>query len=65
MGVLKDERSQMYFKNGFNEMLKRISPDAVVLYGETKEWIEKLFPTQLEVTHIVNEHIKKLRNYGK
>ena len=65
MGVLRDERSHMYFANGFKEMLKRISPDTVVLYGENKEWISDLFPDQLCVHYIENEHIKRMRNYGK
>ncbi|MEE1415293.1 MAG: DUF4417 domain-containing protein [Prevotellamassilia sp.] len=65
MGVLKDERSHMYFADGFREMLKRISPDAVVLYGESKEWIRELFPSQLHVQHIENERIKRMRNYGR
>lgn len=65
MGAIRDERSQMYFKNGFYEMLKRISPDAVILYGEMKDWMAKLFPTQLEVRHIENEHLSNLRRYGR
>lgn len=65
MGVLKDERSRMYFSNGFKEMLKRISPDAVVLYGENKEWINDLFPKQLCVHYIENERIQRMRNYGR
>lgn len=65
MGVIRDERSQMYFKSGFKEMLKRVSPDSVVLYGEMKEWMTDLFPSQLDLRHIENEHISKLRKYGR
>lgn len=65
MGVLKDERSHMYFANGFKEMLKRISPDAVVLYGENRTWMNELFPDQLCVHYVENERIKRMRNYGR
>ena len=49
---MKDERSRMYFKEGFKEMLKRISPDAVVLYGYSIEWISSFMPKQLDVVTI-------------
>lgn len=65
IGVISDERTIIYFSNGFKEMLKRISPDAVVLYGEKKEWMNELFPSQLEVLHIENERIKRMRRNGR
>lgn len=65
IGVLKDERSHMYFKSGFTEMLKRISPEAVVLYGDYSEWIKELMPSQLDVHHFCHERFNRMRGYGK
>lgn len=55
----------MYFKDGFKEMLKRISPDAVVLYGDNNEWIASLMPKQLDVQHFSHERFNRMRGYGK
>ena len=55
----------MYFKDGFKEMLKRISPDAVVLYGDSNEWIASLMPKQLDVQHFSHERFNRMRGYGK
>lgn len=65
IGTMKDERSRMYFKDGFKEMLKRISPDAVVLYGDNNEWIASLMPKQLDVQHFSHERFNRMRGYGK
>lgn len=65
MGVLKDERSHMYFVNGFTEMLKRVSPDAIIIYGDIREWIVDLFPNQLTVYFVQNEHLNRMRSYGR
>lgn len=65
IGVMRDERSRMYFKDGFNEMLKRISPEAVVLYGDTSDWITSLMPKQLDVHHFCHERFNRMRGYGK
>lgn len=65
IGVLRDERSHMYFKSGFAEMLKRVSLDAVVLYGDCNEWIINLMPSQLDVHHFCHERFNRMRSYGK
>ena len=65
IGVLKDERSHMYFKSGLAEMLKRISPESIVLYGDYNEWIKKLMPSQLDVHHFSHERFNRMRGYGK
>ena len=65
IGTMKDERSRMYFKDGFNEMLKRISPDSVALYGDTNEWITGLMPKQLDVQYFCHERFNRMRGYGK
>lgn len=65
IGAMKDERSRMYFKDGFLEMLKRISPDSVVLYGEHDEWIAGLMPKQLDVHFFSHERFNRMRGYGK
>lgn len=65
IGAMKDERSRMYFKDGFREMLKRISPDSVALYGERNEWITGLMPEQLDVHYFSHERFNRMRGYGR
>lgn len=65
IGTLQDERSRMYFKYGFKEMLKRISPDGVILYGDVNDWTYSLMPKQLDVHHFPHERFKRMRQYGK
>lgn len=65
IGSLRDYRSRMYFKYGFNEMLKRISPDSVILYGDMNEWVRSLMPAQLDVFHYFHERFNKMRSHGK
>lgn len=65
IGTLRDERSKMYFKNGFNEMLKRISPDAIALYGTINDWILSLMPSQLDVRLYEHERFNRMRQYGR
>lgn len=65
VGALQDSRSRMYFKHGFNEMLKRISPDSVILYGDINDWTLGLMPKQLDVHHFPHERFNRMRQYGK
>lgn len=65
IGTLRDERSRMYFRLGFKEMLKRISPDAVILYGDINEAILSWLPRQLYVHHFDHNRYKRARNHGK
>lgn len=65
IGVLQDERSRMYFINGFKEMLRRIYPDAVIIYGELPEWVIQIIPSQLPIYHFEHNRFKRLREYGK
>lgn len=65
IGVIKDERARIYFRNGFIEMLKRISPDAVILYGDINEEILSWMPSQLDVHHFDHNRFKRARNHGK
>jgi hypothetical protein len=37
IGTLRNDKSQMYFKEGFFEMLKRLDPEEVILYGDVPE----------------------------
>lgn len=64
IGAMKDERSRMYFKDGFHEMLKRISPDAVVLYGDRNDWVTEMMPKQLDVHYFCHERFNRMRGYG-
>ena len=65
IGTLKDERSLMYFRNGFMEMLKRISPDAVVLYGDVNEKILSWMPAQLHINIVEHNRFLRARKYGR
>lgn len=64
IGVIRDERSHIYFRNGFSEMLRRVSPDAVILYGETTDWIADIMPSQLDVHYFTHERFNRMR-YGR
>lgn len=64
IGTLRDERSSMYFRCGFNEMLKRICPDHVVIYGDVNEQVKSILPDQLSVSYICHNRFKRARNYG-
>ena len=65
IGTLRDERSQFYFKNGFMEMLKNISPDAVVLYGDVSEKVTSWMPKQLDIHIVEHKRFKRARSHGK
>ncbi len=65
IGVIHDERSRMYFVRGFREMLKRLSPDSIGLYGNHPEWIDSLTPSQLDVNYFCHERFNRMRGYGK
>lgn len=64
IGTLSDERSSMYFRLGFEEMLKRLSPDAVVLYGDVNESLMNWLPKQLHVSHVEHNRFLRARNHG-
>lgn len=64
IGVLGDERSLMYFILGFKEMLKRLSPDAIVLYGDVNDEILSLIPSQLHVQFACHGRFNRAR-HGK
>lgn len=65
IGTLKDERSSMYFRAGFTEMLKRISPDSVILYGDCNERLLGWMPSQLDIHHFEHYRFKRMRGHGK
>lgn len=65
IGTMKDERSRLYFKQGFQEFLKRLSPDAVVLYGDVNEELISWMPSQLDVHTVLHNRFNRARNYGK
>lgn len=65
IGVQRDERSRMYFKKGFKEMLRRISPDAVALYGDVHDWIMEMMPSSLYVRHYNHERFIRMREHGR
>jgi len=65
IGTIRDERAQYYFYNGFNEMLNRIKPDAVILYGDVNNELLAKMPGQLDVHFAEHNRFKRMRNYGK
>lgn len=65
MGILRDERSQNFFKNGFYEMIKRIKPSVVCLYGDVNEWLKSIIPSSLNIRFYKNERFNIVRSYGK
>ena len=64
IGTLRDERSSMYFKLGFEEMLRRLSPDAVVLYGDVNESLLEWLPKQLHISHVEHNRFVRARSHG-
>lgn len=65
IGTLRDERSRMFFKSGFLEMLKRISPDAVILYGDCNEGLISWMPKSLHVSNIAHNRFNRARRHGR
>lgn len=64
IGTLRDERSRMYFKDGFLEMLKRISPEAVILYGDINDMIMSWMPKGLDIHHVNHNRFNRARRNG-
>ena len=65
IGTLRDKRSAMFFRLGFEEMIKRISPDAVVIYGDTNESLLDWMPKQLHVRFVSHNRYQRARNHGR
>lgn len=65
MGTQRDERSRGYFKSGFFEMLRKVSPDMVVLYGDVSDDMRLWLPQQLEVRHVEHGRFKRMRGDGR
>lgn len=65
IGTRRDERSQIYFRRGFDEMLRRLSPEAVVLYGDVDEPLLASMPRQLNVLHVPHARFARARQAGK
>lgn len=65
IGTLSDERCSLFFKLGFEEMLKRISPDAVVIYGDKNESLINWMPKQLHVSFVSHNRFLRARNHGR
>lgn len=65
IGTMRDERSRRYFRLGFTEMLSRISPDVVILYGDINETILSWMPKQLDIHHFDHNRFNRARNHGR
>ncbi|MGM9814683.1 MAG: hypothetical protein ACI3ZX_01030 [Candidatus Aphodosoma sp.] len=65
IGTMRDERLRRYFRLGFTEMLSRISPDAVILYGDINETILSWMPKQLDIHYFDHNRFNRARNHGR
>ncbi|MDO4510359.1 MAG: DUF4417 domain-containing protein [Bacteroidales bacterium] len=65
LGVLRDERSQGYFKLGFCEMLKQLNPDVVVIYGDGSRERFSWMPQELEIVFVTPLRLERARTYGR
>lgn len=65
IGTLRNECSRMYFKNGFLEMLKVLSPDSVILYGDVNEDMQRWLPKELDIHHFSHYRFERARKNGK
>lgn len=65
IGIMKDDRMRMFFKCGFTEMLNRILPGAVILYGDINEEMLSWMPKQLDIHHFNHYRFNRARNHGK
>lgn len=65
IGVCRDERSLMYFKLGFMEMLRRIDPDMVIIYGDVNDGIISWLPSQLNVCYRKHNRFERARQNGR
>ena len=65
LGVLRDERSQFYFKIGFLEMIKQIDPELVVVYGDGSRERFPWMPDKLEVEFVMSNRLIRMRTYGR
>ena len=65
IGTHRDERSMLYFKDGFFEMLKRLDPDVVVMYGVGNRDKYPWLPASLEVVFVLPERFERARRNGR
>lgn len=65
IGTMKDERSRIYFRNGFQIFLRILNPEAVLLYGDTNEELLSWMPSQLDVHLISHSRFTRARSYGR
>lgn len=65
ISTLNCECCQRYFRNGFEEMLKRISPDTVVIYGDINESMKLWLPRELDIRVVPHYRFERARNYGR
>jgi len=65
IGVLKDERTRFFFRNGFQEFLRRLQPEAVILYGDTNDELLSWMPTQVDIHFASHNRFSRARHYGR
>jgi hypothetical protein len=65
IGTHRNETSRFFFKNGFFEMLKRIDPDTVILYGDVTEELRSWLPKELPIQYVQHYRFERARNYGR
>ena len=65
IGTNQNERSQMYFIEGFNRMLNEIDPEMVLFYGDmSKQFLEQI-PKQLPYIIVPHYRFERARRHGR
>jgi hypothetical protein len=65
IGTLRNELSRFFFKSGFFEMLKRLDPDMVILYGDVSDEMRSWLPKELPIQYVQHYRFERARNYGR
>lgn len=65
IGTHRNELSRFFFKNGFLEMLKRLNPDLVILYGDVTDEMHLWLPRELPIQYVQHYRFERARSYGR
>lgn len=57
VGIHRDPQARYYFEKGYNEMMKRLEPDKVVVYGKLLDCCENV----IHLRHINDEKFKAIK----
>lgn len=57
VGIHRDSQARYYFEKGYNEMMKRLEPDKVIVYGKLLDCCENV----IHLKHINDEKFKAIK----